>query len=54
MDHAQYVMKIIQIKLNKDQILHLKRGGNIDNFYEDGAIRVQIVGLSKKTKSSNK
>jgi hypothetical protein len=47
-------MKIIKIKLEKDQVLHLRRGGKIDHFYEDGAIRVQIVGPDKKPKTNNK
>jgi len=47
-------MKVIQIKLSKDQVLHLRRGGKIDHFYEDGAIRVQLVGPAKQKKPNNK
>jgi len=47
-------MKVIQIKLIKEEVLHLRRGGKIDHFYENGAIRVQLVGPPIQPKSNNK
>lgn len=49
-------MKHIQIKLNKDEVTQLKRGGTIDHYFS--VARIEIIGPNKdekprKTASSN-
>jgi len=41
-------MRHITIKLNKDEVTQLKRGGKIDFFYNGAEVRVEIIGPKKE------
>ena len=44
-------MRHITIKLNKDEVTQLKRGGKIDFFYNGAEVRVEIIGPKKEVRN---